>query len=127
MIFSLLMSFFSLSLDLMAIMGVAESDKDLEIIILRQQLRILQRKVKSPPRISDPEKIILAALTDKVSRSTKDARQYLHQVMLIFKPDTVLLWHRELVRCKWIFKRKGKPGRPGLSSELETLILRLAE
>ena len=35
MIFSLLVSLFSLSLDLMAIIGVAKSDKDLEIIILR--------------------------------------------------------------------------------------------
>jgi hypothetical protein len=31
-------------------------------------------------------------------------------VMLIFKPDTVLGWHRELVSRKWTFKRKGKPG-----------------
>ncbi len=36
MIFSLMMSLFSLSLDLMEIMGVAKSDKDLEIVILRQ-------------------------------------------------------------------------------------------
>ena len=47
--------------------------------------------------------------------------------MLIFKPDTVLRWHRELVRRKWTFKRKGKPGRPGISSELEALILRLTQ
>jgi hypothetical protein len=42
MIFTLLMSFFSLSLDLLAIIIVAKSDKDLEIIILRQQVPILQ-------------------------------------------------------------------------------------
>jgi putative transposase len=127
MIFSLLMSLFSLSLDLLAIMGVSKSDKDLEIIILRQQVRILQRKVKTPPRISDPERIILAILTDKISQSTKDARQRLQKVMFIFKPDTVLRWHRALVRRKWTFKRKGKQGRPRMSSELETLILRLAK
>jgi hypothetical protein len=68
MIFSLLMSLFSLSLDLMATMGVVKSDKDLEIIILRQQVRILQRKVKTPPRISDPERMVLATLTDKYSQ-----------------------------------------------------------
>ena len=127
MIFSLLMSLFSLSFDLMAVMGVAKSDKDLEIIILRQQVRILQRKVKTPPRLSDPEKVVLATLTDKYSQFTEDARQHLHQVMLIFKPDTVLRWHRELVRRKWTFKRKAKPGRPGISSELEALIVRLAK
>ena len=127
MIFTLLMSFFSLSLDLLAILGLAESDKDLEIIILRQQVRILQPKVKTPPRISDPERMVLATLTDKSSQFTDGARQRLHQVMLIFKPDTVLRWHRELVRHKWTFKRNGKPGRPGRSSELEALTVRLAK
>ena len=36
-------------------------------------------------------------------------------------------WHRNLVRRKWNFKREGKPGRPGRSSELEALIVRLAK
>jgi hypothetical protein len=103
------------------------SDKDLEIIILRQQVRILQRKDKSPPVISDPERIILAILTDKLNQSTRDARRRLDQVMMVFKPDTVLGWHRELVRRKGTFKRKGKPGRPVISSEVETLIVRLAK
>ena len=51
MIFTLLISFFSLSLDLLAILALAKSDKDLEISILRQQVRLLQRKVKTPPDI----------------------------------------------------------------------------
>jgi hypothetical protein len=127
MIFTLLMSLFSLSLDLLAILGLVKIDKDLEILILRQQVRILQRKVKTPPRISDPERMVLATLTDKYSQFTDGARQRLHQVMLIFKPDPVLRWHRELVRRKWTFKRKGKPGRPGRSSELVTLIVRLTK
>jgi transposase InsO family protein len=114
-------------LDIFTTLSVTNRNKDLEIIILRQQVRILQRKVKSPPRISDPERIILAILNDRVSQSTKDARQGLHQVMLIFKPDTLIRWHRELVRRKWTFKRKAKPGRPGISSEVEVLILRLAK
>ena len=127
MIFTLLMSLFSIFLDLLAILGVAKSDKDMEIIILRQQVRILQRKVKTPPRISDPERMILATLVDKYTQFTVGAHQHLNQVMLIFKPDTVLRWHRELVRRKWTFKRKGKPGRPGISSELEALIVRLTK
>jgi putative transposase len=47
--------------------------------------------------------------------------------LLIFKPDTVLRWHRKLVRRKWTFQRKGNLGRPRLSTELENLILRLAK
>lgn len=47
--------------------------------------------------------------------------------MLIFKPDTVIRWHRNLIRRKWTFNRKGNPRRPGISSELQTLIVRLAK
>jgi hypothetical protein len=71
--------------------------------------------------------MVLATLTDKYSQSTDGARQHLYQVMLIFKPDVVLHWHRELVRRKSTFKRNGKPGKPGMSSELEALIVRLAK
>jgi hypothetical protein len=99
----------------------------LEIIVLRQQVRILQRKGKSPPRISDPERMILAILTGKLSQSTRKTRQRLDRVMMFFKPDTVLGWHRELVRRKWTFRSKAKPGGPRISSELETLIMRLAK
>ena len=127
MFFTLLMSLISIFLDLLAILGVAKCDKDMEIIILRHQVRILQRKLKASPRITDPEIIILAVLMDKFTRFSDGARQHLNQVMLIFKPDTVLRWHREIVRRKWTFKRKGKPGRPKISSELEELIVRLAK
>jgi putative transposase len=126
MVYWLLVLTITFILDLITSLGHTNRNKDLEIIILRQQVRILQRKVKTPPRISDPERMILAILVDKFSQSTKDTCQRLHQVMLIFKPDTVLRWHRELVRRKWTFSRKAKPGRPTISSELEALILRLA-
>ena len=46
MILTVLMSLFSIFLDLLAILGISTSNKDLEIIILRQQVHILQRKVK---------------------------------------------------------------------------------
>jgi len=71
--------------------------------------------------------MILAIQVDKFSQSTKDSRQRLYQVMLIFKPETVLRWHRELVQRKWTFSRKATPGRPTIASELVTSILRLAK
>jgi hypothetical protein len=87
-------------LDFFTIMGVINNDKDLEILILRQQVCILQRKMKTHPQISDPERMVLATLTAKFNQSTNSTRQRLHQVMLIFKPETVLPWHRNLVRRK---------------------------
>jgi len=99
----------------------------LEIAILRQQVRILQRKAKTTPRITDPEKMVLATLTDKFKGVKTGVHQRLNQVILIFKPETVLRLHRELVRRKWTYKRKGKPGRPGITAEVEVLIGRLAK
>lgn len=90
MIYWSLMHILTFFLDIFTTLSVTNSNKDLEIIILRQQVRILQHKVKSPPRISDGERIILAILTDRVSQSIKDAPQGLHQVRLIFKPDTLI-------------------------------------
>ena len=126
MVFVSLIDILSFLMDIFDVLGITKDDKDLEILLLRQQVRILQRTVKSHPRISDPEKMVLTMLMAKYKDSTKDARQRLHQIMLIFKPDTVLRWHQELVRRKWTFGRKGNPGKPGLSSELKALIVRLA-
>ncbi len=75
MISTLLMSLFSIFFDLVAILRTSKSDKDLEILILRQQVRILQRKTKTPPRISDPERMVLATLLDKYCRFKDGARQ----------------------------------------------------
>ncbi len=47
--------------------------------------------------------------------------------MLVFKPETLLTWHRELVRRKWTFTRRRTGGRPPITAELEALILRLAK
>ena len=49
MIFTLLMSLFSLSLDLLTILSLVESDKDLEILILRQLVRLLQTQSEDAP------------------------------------------------------------------------------
>ena len=127
MIIKMLTILLSLALDLLAIIKVTDGDKDLEITILRQQVRILQRKAKTTPRITDPERMVLATLTDKYKGAKTGVHQRLNQVILIFKPETVLRWHRELVRRKWTFKRKGKPGRPGITAEVEALIVRLAK
>lgn len=107
-------------LDIFTILGVTNSDKDLEIIIIRQQVRNLQRNVNSPPRISAPERMLLAALMDKYRETKSCAKVQLNQIMLVFKPDTVLRWHRDAVRRKWSFKRKVNSGKPGISFELET-------
>ena len=45
----------------------------------------------------------------------------------LVSPQTLLRWHRELVRRKWTYGRGPKPGRPALSKGTVRLILRLAK
>jgi putative transposase len=103
--------------------GEAE-EKDLQIALLRHQVRLLQRRVPRPPRLSRWEKLTLAALTARLARLTDRAQ--LAQFMLLVRPETVLKWHRELVRRKWTYRRQRARGRPPITAEVEALLLRLA-
>jgi len=88
--------------------------------VLRQQVRLLQRQRPRPPRLTR------AVLTAALARLTTGPRHQLGQCLLLFKPDTVLKWHRELVRRKWTYRRKNLGVRPTIPAEVAALILRLA-
>ncbi|HSH80607.1 MAG TPA: integrase core domain-containing protein, partial [Herpetosiphonaceae bacterium] len=126
MCFSLLASLLSLLLDLVIIRYQTEQAKDLELLLLRQQVRILHRKQTRQLRIAMWEKLALAVLVAKLRRLTTSSRPSLEHVLVLFKPETVLKWHRDLVRRKWTFKRRRVGGRPRIPADLETLLLRLA-
>ena len=118
---------FSTILAIITIRRSSSQEKDLEILILRQQLSILQRKLNSPIKPNRVEKITLAVLTAALKRISHRSANQLRDVIRIFQPETFLRWHRELVRWKWIYLHKNKGGRPSISKELEKLILRLAQ
>jgi putative transposase len=117
---------FSILIAIVSIGRLSEQEKDLEILVLRQQLAILQRKQGKPIKPSRAEKMMLAVLTAKLKDVTQQAASRLRDIIRIFQPETVLGWHRQLVRRKWSYERKNKGGRPGIDQELENLILRLA-
>ena len=117
----------SLLLDLLTVAWRSEHEKDLEILLLRQQLRILQRKHPSPPRLSRCEKLGLAVLAARLMTFGRTGRNRLAQAVLVFKPDMLLKWHRELVRYKWTFACRQSPGRPSITTDTKALILRLAK
>ncbi len=127
MIFFLVAHVFSILVDLIGLSRQTDRDKDVEILLLRQQLRILQRKQAHAPRISRWEKLTLLVLASKLTGLTTGARIRLGQVVLLFKLETLLKWHRELVRRKWTFKKQAPRGRPSIPSEVEALIVRLAK
>src|SRR2546430_12992277 len=41
------------------------------------------------------------------------------------RPDTLLGWHRQLVRRRWTYAGR-RPGRPAVAEEIRELVLRLA-
>jgi putative transposase len=127
MLYHLLAHLVALLIELFTIRCRSDQPKDLEILLLRQQLRILQRHHPATPRIARWEKLGLAVLAAKFTDLGSGAKTKLNHVLLLFKPDTVLKWHRELVRRKWSFDNGPKNGRPATNLELQALLLRLAE
>jgi hypothetical protein len=76
-----------------------QADKDLEILLLKQQLRILERKLGHKLQITRWEKCVLAVVAVKLMHQTGQRRKQLTD-LLMFKPETVLKWHQALVRRK---------------------------
>jgi putative transposase len=127
MMFFLLAQVWSVLLDLITLVGRSDRDKDIEIVLLRQQLRILQRTQSQPPCISRWEKLTLLVFVRELSAMTNSTRTRLGQVVFVFKPETLRKWHRELVRRTWTVRKGAPRGRPAIGPELEALILRLAK
>ncbi len=97
--------------------GRDEHAKDLEILVLRHQLRVLQR-VAGAPKYRVTDRVLLAAASRVLPRD--------RWVAFLVTPATLLRWHRELVRRKWTYRRTGQPGRPPIEPTVRALILRLA-
>ena len=127
MVWFILAHIFRILVAFISILRLADLEKDLEIVVLRHQLAILKRKSNKPVKPNQIEKMTLAILTAKLQQVTQRSTNQLHDFIRIFKPGTVLRWHRELVRRKWSFIHKSKGGRPRINQELEKLIIRLAQ
>jgi putative transposase len=125
--YHVIMQIWSFVLDLAGLSRLTTEGKDIEILLLRQQLRIVERRQQRGPHIPRWEKVPLAVLTCRLKTQAVLTREKLQASLRLFKPDTVLGWHRALVRRKWTFKQRRKPGRPTIDAELEQWIVRLAQ
>ena len=107
----------SFLLDLAHALTRSRHDQALELVLLRQQLRLYERQAHQP-QPSRWEKVALASLAARLPA--------LSRVALIFTPATLLHWHREIVRRKWTCDNRPRPGRPPVSAACVELIVRLA-
>ncbi len=117
-------------LDLIIMTARSDRDNDLAILLLRHQLRIRRRKHPHPPRISHWEKGSLLVLAGKLTTLTNTSRvrpgTLWVQVVVLFQPETVLTWHRELVRRTWTFRNRPARGGPSIRPDHEALLVRRA-
>src|SRR5256885_8084004 len=99
---------------------------DQELLLRNEYLvtenRVLRDQLKGRVRLSDGERKALAEIGQKLGK------QALEEIANIVKPDTILGWHRKLVAQKFDGSTQRKaPGRPPIDSELEALIVRIAQ
>src|SRR5215831_9670706 len=87
---------------------------------LVEENRVLKEQVKGRRlRLTDDQRRRLAV------KGRRLGRRFLRQVATIVTPDTILRWHRQLIARKWTFTPR-RPGRPGIMSEISSLIVRMA-
>ncbi|MGW7003400.1 integrase core domain-containing protein [Streptomyces sp. NPDC054933] len=104
------------SLELAGLRLLGNAAKEVELLVLRHQLAVLQRQV-GRPKLEPGDRVLLAALSRLLPRERWSS--------FIVTPATLLRWHRELVADAWTYPHK-RPGRPPIPEETRELILRLA-
>ena len=88
--------------------------KELEIVVLRHELAILQRTRR--PAMMWTDRLFLTAASRLLPRAGWWS--------FIITPATLLRWHRRLVGKRWTYARR--VGRPPIRREIRELVVRLA-
>jgi Integrase core domain/Acyl-CoA dehydrogenase, C-terminal domain len=115
---SMLYSLIRVVLDAIATSHSNEAKLRAEVLALRRQVQVLERQIKRV-RWEPGDRMILAALQGRLPRSAWAA--------LLVQPETVLGWHRELVRRRWAaYRGRPRTGRPPLAEPVRELIVRMA-
>jgi transposase len=95
--------------------------KTAEILILRHQVAVLQRRQPCRPKLNWADRALLAALLGLIPKARRRG------LRLLVTPDTILRWHRDIVRRRWATRSKrGRTGRPTTRRNIQALVRRLA-
>ena len=103
---------------LLAWMGGARASRDAEVLFLRQQLLVLRRSAPARLRLRSADRLIFVWLY-RLFPSLLDAA-------VIFKPDTLVRWHRGGFLLFWRWKSRRSSGRPAISSGIRTLVRQIS-
>jgi transposase len=104
-------------LELVVLRFRSEREKEIEILLLRHQLRVLERQI-ARPRLTQADRALLAAFSRVLPRRAWRRSAFV-------TPATVLRWHRELVARRWTYPHR-RSGRPATATEVRELVVRLA-
>ena len=97
-------------LGLLLLLGRTSSTKDIELLVLRHELAVL-RRTNPRPRLNWADRAVFAALVRRLPRALRCHR--------LITPNTILRWHRRLVRKKWTL---WVPETPHTSRDLLILV-----
>jgi transposase InsO family protein len=90
------------------------AEREAEIVYLRHQLVVLKRTAPTRHRLKATDRLIFVCLYC-LFPSLLDAS-------IIFKPKTLLRWHRTGFRLFWHWKSRRPLGRPALSADIRSLV-----
>ena len=94
-----------------------QQDLAIEVVMLRHEVAVLRRQV-ARPALQPADRAILAGMSRLLS-SARLGRFFV-------QPETLLRWHRELVRRKWTYSHRWS-GRPSLPAGTVSLVVGLAK
>ncbi|MCZ6836479.1 MAG: integrase core domain-containing protein [Planctomycetota bacterium] len=106
---------------LLAIAGWLNEGQRGRIEFLQEQVRVLQELQGGKRlRLNDDQRRRLAA------KGKRLGRRILRELGTIVTPDTILRWHRELIARKYDGSSNRRPGRPRVTDEVRSLIIKIA-
>jgi len=103
------------------ITGTVDEELLLRNEYLAAENRILLEQLQGRLRLTDLQRKTLAEIGYRLGRKA------LAEVANIVKPETILSWYRKLVAQKFDGSKARGVGRPQISLEVETLIVRMAK